>query len=149
MFLYYVGLCTWYLVWRAYVLYRFGVELQSQHSLSFFPQIIEVLNALETFSVLSESKIEGIDAIAHRFKSLYAALKKKPYDPLDHRRPEFNTDFTEFQRQIDELEVRTGSWTDLLKAPFQKNTPLHPLDFLGKSGRWFNRWKSFLKYHHV
>ena len=72
---------------------------------SFCSQIIEVLNALETFSVLFECKIEGIDAIAHRFNHLYATLKKKPYDPLDHRRPEFNVDFTEFQCHIQDLEV--------------------------------------------
>lgn len=74
--------------------------------LSSFFKIIEVLNALETFSVLSRSKIEGIEAIASKFNHIYSALKKKPYDPLDHRRPDFVVDFAEFKRQITELEVR-------------------------------------------
>lgn len=68
-------------------------------------QIIEVLNALETFSVLSESKIEGIETISNRFQHMYSALKKKPYDPLDHRKPDFEADFFEFRRQISDIEV--------------------------------------------
>ena len=55
--------------------------------------------------MLSESKIEGIEAISNRFQHTYSALKKKPYDPLDHRKPEFETDFAEFKRQISELQV--------------------------------------------
>ena len=68
-------------------------------------QIIEVLDTLETYSVLSESKIEGIEPISNRFQSMYSALKKKPYDPLDHRKPDFEADFTEFRRQISDFEV--------------------------------------------
>ena len=68
-------------------------------------QIIEVLNALETFSVLSECKIEGIESMSSRFNHIYSTLKKKPYDPLDHRRQDFNVDFLEFQRQIKDLQV--------------------------------------------
>lgn len=68
-------------------------------------QIIEVLDTLETYSVLSESKIEGIETISNRFQSMYSALKKKPYDPLDHRKPDFEADFTEFKRQISDFEV--------------------------------------------
>lgn len=55
--------------------------------------------------MLSESKIEGIEAIANRFQHMYSALKKKPYDPLDHRKPEFESDFAEFKRQINEIQV--------------------------------------------
>ncbi|KAK3736698.1 hypothetical protein QZH41_011488 [Actinostola sp. cb2023] len=67
-------------------------------------KIIEVLNALETFSVLSKSKIEGIESMASKFNHIYSTLKKKPYDPLDHRRPDFTVDFAEFKRQISELQ---------------------------------------------
>ena len=66
-----------------------------------------MLNALETFSVLSESKIEGIETISNRFQHMYSALKKKPYDPLDHRKPDFEADFFEFRRQINEIQVRS------------------------------------------
>lgn len=68
-------------------------------------QIIEVLNALETFSVLSESKIEGIETISNRFQHMYSTLKKKPYDPLDHRKLDFEADFSEFKRHINEIQV--------------------------------------------
>ena len=56
--------------------------------------------------MLSGSKIEGIENMASRFSHIYSTLKKKPYDPLDHRRQDFNTDFLEFQRQISGLQVR-------------------------------------------
>ena len=64
-----------------------------------------MLNALETFSVLSESKIEGIETISNRFQHMYSSLKKKPYDPLDHRKPDFEADFFEFTRHISEIQV--------------------------------------------
>ena len=73
--------------------------------MSLLLQIIEVLNALETFSVLSESKIEGIETISNRFQHMYSTLKKKPYDPLDHRKPEFEADFFEFRRHISDIQV--------------------------------------------
>lgn len=54
---------------------------------------------------MSESKIEGIETISNRFQHMYSALKKKPYDPLDHRKPDFEADFLEFRRQISEIQV--------------------------------------------
>ena len=64
-----------------------------------------MLNTLETFSVLSETKIEGIESIANRFHHMYSTLKKKPYDPLDHRKPDFEADFFEFKRQSSDIKV--------------------------------------------
>lgn len=69
-----------------------------------------MLNALETYSVLSESKIEGIETISNRFQHMYSALKKKPYDPLDHRKPDFEADFSEFKRQVTDFEVRVNDF---------------------------------------
>lgn len=54
---------------------------------------------------MSESKIEGIETISNRFHHMYSALKKKPYDPLDHRKTDFEADFFEFRRQISEIQV--------------------------------------------
>ena len=73
-----------------------------------------MLNALETYSVLSESKIEGIENISNRFQHTYSTLKKKPYDPLDHRKPDFEADFFEFRRLISDLEVRKNVFSPVL-----------------------------------
>ena len=66
--------------------------------------IHSVVDIMQQFSVLKESHIEGIESLANRFNHAISALKKKPYNPLDHRRTEFNADYEEFQRQISELE---------------------------------------------
>ena len=58
--------------------------------------------------MLIESKIEGIEIIGQKFSSIYKGLKKKPYDLLDHRKLEFDSDFDDFKRQIYELEVGLG-----------------------------------------
>ena len=67
-------------------------------------QIKTMVNVIKELSVLQESHIEGIEVLANRFKHITNAAKKKPYNPLDHRKTEFNTDFVEFQRQVTELE---------------------------------------------
>ena len=68
---------------------------------------MELLTCLETYTVLLSSKIEGIDALAQKFNSIYKGMKKKPYDILDHRKVDFDHDFEEFKRLIKELEVCT------------------------------------------
>ena len=67
-------------------------------------QIQEMATIIEHFSVLKESRIEGIDTLATRFGHIVSAVKKRPYNPLDHRKMEFVVDFEEFQRQVSELE---------------------------------------------
>lgn len=67
-------------------------------------QIQSVVDTVQQFSVLRESHIEGIESLANRFNHIISSLKKKPYNPLDHRKVEFNADYEEFQRQICDLE---------------------------------------------
>ena len=67
-------------------------------------QIHSVVDTVQRFSVLKESHIEAIESLATRFNTITSVFKKKPYNPLDHRKMEFNNDFEEFQRQISELE---------------------------------------------
>lgn len=73
-------------------------------------QIHSVVDTLQQFSVLRDSHIEGIESLANRFNHTFSALKKKPYNPLDHRKTEFNADYDEFQRQISELEDQLVSF---------------------------------------
>jgi dynein heavy chain len=43
---------------------------------------------MEMFSGLGDVKIEGIDIITVKFKTICDAAKKKNYDILDHRKAE-------------------------------------------------------------
>jgi hypothetical protein len=51
-------------------------------------RIADVINTMEMFSGLGDVKIEGIDIITVKFKTICDAAKKKNYDILDHRKAE-------------------------------------------------------------
>ena len=72
--------------------------------------IHSVVDTVQTFSALKQSHIEGIETLSSRFQHIISALKKKPYNPLDHRRTDFNTDYEEFQRQVHEIEEQLVSF---------------------------------------
>ena len=73
-------------------------------------QIRNVVDTVQQLSVLKDSHIEGIELLATRFQHITASFKKKPYNPLDHRKMEFSSDYDEFQRQISELEEQLCSF---------------------------------------
>ena len=66
--------------------------------------INELLNTIKIFSSLKKCHIEGIDSINSNFDSIVESIKRKPYDILDHRRTDFNNDFLDFKRDIDNLQ---------------------------------------------
>ncbi len=43
--------------------------------------------------------------MSNKFQVIVTSMKKKPYDYLDQRKMEFDSDFDEFKRQINELHV--------------------------------------------
>lgn len=45
-----------------------------------------MINTMEVFSGLGEIKIEGVDIIANKYKTIVDATKKKNYNLLDHRK---------------------------------------------------------------
>ena len=47
----------------------------------------------------------GLELQANRFHVIVTAMRKKPYDFLDQRKMEFDSDYDEFKRQIQELHV--------------------------------------------
>ena len=67
--------------------------------------IIEFLRTVATYETLSLSRIEGIETFNARFGLLVSTLKKRPYDPLEHRKPDFDVDYQEFKLQLADLEV--------------------------------------------
>ena len=64
-----------------------------------------MLNTIETYNVLTTSQIEGIEPMAAKFTHIYANIKKKPYDILDHRKIDFDIDFDDFRRHVSDLGV--------------------------------------------
>lgn len=67
-------------------------------------QIKGVVDIESQFSTLRHSHIEGIESLASRLNSVVSNFKKKPYNPLDHRKTEFNVDYSDLCRQISDLE---------------------------------------------
>ena len=47
----------------------------------------------------------GLEVMANRFGVIVTVMKKKPYDFLDQRKTDFDIDYDEFKRQIQELHV--------------------------------------------
>ena len=69
-------------------------------------KIIDIFETMKVYSNLAESKIEGMELMANKFSVIVTSMKKKPYDYLDQRRTDFDQDFEEFKRQINDLHVR-------------------------------------------
>ena len=68
-------------------------------------KIIDIFTVLNSFQRLGLSKIEGIEMLFAKFQLITTTMKKKPYDMLDYRKMEFETDYEEFKRSISDLEV--------------------------------------------
>lgn len=64
-----------------------------------------MLYTIESFSVLQDCCVEGIESIVGKFQHIYSTIRKKPYDILDHRKLDFDHDFADFLRQIEDLQV--------------------------------------------
>lgn len=73
-------------------------------------QVQSVVETVQEFSVLRDSHIEGIDTMAARFQQLVSVLKKKPYNPLDHRKMEFASDYQDFQVGVSELSDQLAAF---------------------------------------
>ena len=67
-----------------------------------------MLEIIETYSSLGLSHIESIDTFHNRFQVAISSMKKKPYDPLDQRKSDFDVDVEEFKRQV--WEIRVSLW---------------------------------------
>uniref|UniRef100_A0A8C9WHP3 Dynein axonemal heavy chain 8 n=1 Tax=Scleropages formosus TaxID=113540 RepID=A0A8C9WHP3_SCLFO len=59
----------------------------------FCKRLEKMISAVETFSVLDKSTIEGIDTLARMFHNIFLNVKKKEYDILAYRKAEFEDDF--------------------------------------------------------
>lgn len=51
-------------------------------------KIVQMITLMDQYAGLADVKIEGIDALVVRYKTIVEAMKKKTYDFLDHRKTE-------------------------------------------------------------
>ncbi|EDO35603.1 predicted protein [Nematostella vectensis] len=76
-------------------------------------KIIEMMNTMQKFMTLGESRIEGLEQMWNKVQLIMTTMKKKPYDLLDYRKMEFDADFEEFKRQISELQAQLQNFMDI------------------------------------
>ncbi|XP_067209496.1 dynein axonemal heavy chain 8 [Linepithema humile] len=79
---------------------------------TFKTRIIKIMDILETawmYSILHSSTIEGIDTYAQKYTSYFKKISSQKYDPLDHRKFYFDTDYDEYKKSVAEtdIELRT------------------------------------------
>lgn len=76
-----------------------------------------IINVVQEYSGLKLSHIEGIEPLITKFNHIMATFKKKPYNPLDHRKMEFVADYEDFRRQIQELGMELCTF---MRKSFEK-----------------------------
>ncbi|XP_051538163.1 dynein axonemal heavy chain 5 [Myxocyprinus asiaticus] len=93
-------------------------------------KIEDMATTLEDFSSLQFMKVEGIEKICMSYQAIVTNIKSKTYNVLDHRKLEFDSDYTEFKSQIQvlrhSLEALIDNW---LQRPL---TTLQILELLSK-----------------
>lgn len=75
-------------------------------------KVADVITTIESLSSLNNVKLEGLEPITVKYKTIVENIKKKSYDILDHRKPEFENDYTEFRNQIDYLQQQLQTFID-------------------------------------
>ncbi|KAG7231381.1 hypothetical protein INR49_012221 [Caranx melampygus] len=63
-------------------------------------KIADVASTLESLAALQNMKVEGVEKIYVRYQNIVSAIKSKTYDILDHRKLEFDSDYADFQLQV-------------------------------------------------
>jgi len=93
-------------------------------------RILEVLDTMESWDKLSNSKIDGIAIINANFRSLVTNLKKRPPESvLDIRKTDFDNDYDQFKKEVDELlsrliEIEDTCFQRALHAPISRTLTL-------------------------
>uniref|UniRef100_A0A803XWP5 Dynein axonemal heavy chain 5 n=1 Tax=Meleagris gallopavo TaxID=9103 RepID=A0A803XWP5_MELGA len=66
-------------------------------------KIIDVFNTMKTYSVLQESKIEGLEEMITKYESIVDIMKKKDYNFLDQRKADFDQDYEDSNNALEEF----------------------------------------------
>uniref|UniRef100_A0A8C8DVN9 Dynein, axonemal, heavy chain 5 n=1 Tax=Oryzias sinensis TaxID=183150 RepID=A0A8C8DVN9_9TELE len=91
---------------EAYIFWKFDA-FQSR-----MEKILKMFNIISTYSVLQDSKIEGLETIATKFKPILMSMKNKSYSFLDHSETNFETDFEQFCKRTSELHRQLEKFMD-------------------------------------
>ncbi|XP_047906156.2 dynein axonemal heavy chain 5 isoform X2 [Anser cygnoides] len=75
-------------------------------------KIIDIFNTMKTYSVLQESKIEGLEGMITKYESIVDIMKKKHYNFLDQRKADFDQDYEEFCKEINDLHDQLKTFMD-------------------------------------
>ncbi|KAH0618009.1 hypothetical protein JD844_016916 [Phrynosoma platyrhinos] len=76
-------------------------------------KIVKIFDIIKTYSVLQESKLEGLEVMATKYQSIVATMKKKQYNFLDQRKTDFDQDYEEFCKQTNDLHQQLQMFMDI------------------------------------
>ncbi|KAK1345311.1 hypothetical protein QTO34_014022 [Cnephaeus nilssonii] len=76
-------------------------------------KILDIFTAFKTYSVLQDSKIEGLEDMVTKYQGIVATIKKKEYNFLDQRKMDFDQDYEEFCKQTDDLHKQLQNFMDV------------------------------------
>nr|XP_060489937.1 dynein axonemal heavy chain 5 [Panthera onca] len=76
-------------------------------------KIIDIFTTFRTYSVLQDSKIEGLEDMVTKYQSIVATIKKKEYNFLDQRKMDFDQDYEEFCKQTNDLHNDLQKFMDV------------------------------------
>ncbi|XP_051466218.1 dynein axonemal heavy chain 5 [Apus apus] len=76
-------------------------------------KIIDVFNTVKTYSVLQESKIEGLEGMITKYEDIVDVMKKRHYDFLDQRNTDFDQDYEEFCKEMNDLHDQLRIFMDV------------------------------------
>ncbi|KAM6900105.1 dynein axonemal heavy chain 5 [Xenentodon cancila] len=97
-------------------------------------KIADMVSTLESLASLQKIKVEGVEKIFARYRTLVNVTKSKTYDILDHRKLEFDSDYADFQLQVKSLFQSLQSLLDLwFKQSFSTERMLEFLAVLESS----------------
>uniref|UniRef100_A0A803SZM6 Dynein axonemal heavy chain 5 n=1 Tax=Anolis carolinensis TaxID=28377 RepID=A0A803SZM6_ANOCA len=66
-------------------------------------KIMKIFDIITTYSVLQDSKMEGLEVMATKYQGIVTTMKKKQYNFLDQRKSDFDQDYEEFCKQSNDL----------------------------------------------
>jgi hypothetical protein len=75
-------------------------------------QIIQVVEIFNLYKPVHESHIDGLELISERLQDLHDSILQKTYDPLEFRKPEFDTDYVAIRSNIDDIQRDLEAFMD-------------------------------------
>lgn len=80
---------------------------------------MDVLQTALKYLLLYNSAIEKIDVFANKFSSFFYDITSKDYDPLNHRKPYFDSDYEQYKKNVAEtiVELRNFFYSCVSETP--------------------------------